>query len=392
MHRNPLTLNELASLNEIPQPKKILYLITDLNTGGAQKLLVLLMRKIDITRYQPIIACLFGSRTLVGEEIREMNFRLVDLNMSKPWHLASLWRLYWLMRNERVSIVHSSLFHADLIARLVGRMALVPLIITWRHNISLGSWSRDFLYNHTINMTDHIIAVSEQIRQAELTGGRTSPEKVSMIHNGIDTNLYQRSSDHAREQIRAELNVPNRAFLIGSIGRLHPQKGFSILLEAFALIQHQIPLARLLIVGDGDLREDLFTLSISLGIKNRTVFTGNLIDIPNILQAMDVFILTSLWEGIPLAILEAMAAKLPVIATSVGGIPEIIRDGENGILVPSENPQAIAEAISRYYYDPDLRKKLALAGHQRVRNDFSIESLIKQMQNLYERLLSEKGI
>jgi glycosyltransferase involved in cell wall biosynthesis len=192
--------------------------------------------------------------------------------------------------------------------------------------------------------------------------------------------------------MRRTFGVQAQGLLVGTVGRLHPQKGFASLLAAVARVRERLPAIRLLLVGGGALRRDLVARAEALGLAEVVIFAGSRGDVPEILAALDLFVLPSLWEGLPNAVLEAMAAGLPVVATAAGGTPEVVVDGETGLLVPPGDVTALAEAIERLLRDPGLRRKMGEAGRKRVEGHFTIEQTVAQTVALYETLLRQKGL
>jgi glycosyltransferase involved in cell wall biosynthesis len=382
-------------MNQRPAPIKVMYLITDLKFGGAQTLLLELLKRLDRKRYLPQVACLFGGDSPLGKQIQASDVPLTDLRMHAWWRLDALWRLYRLLRKERPAILHASLFHAIFAARVTGRLAGTPVILSWRHNVNIGGRAREWVNRVTAPLDDGVIAVSEKARQAEIRAASVPADKVRLIYNGIDPKSYAiekgRSMAQHRTLLRHELGIPAQAFLIGAVGRLHPQKGLSVLLEAFAAVLEQIPQAWLVLVGEGELHADLENRASALGISDSTTFAGRREDIPAVLSTLDVFVLPSLWEGLPMALLEAMATGLPVIATEVGGTPEVVVDGETGILIPADDVKSLEQAIC-ILLDENLRQRLGQAGQARVRKLFSIQHLVEQMEALYAEQLVVEGV
>jgi glycosyltransferase involved in cell wall biosynthesis len=211
------------------------------------------------------------------------------------------------------------------------------------------------------------------------------------IYNGVDVTRFPVASVQATAQARRAIGMPVGVPLVGSLGRLHPQKGFSDLLTAFAQVRQRVSSVRLFVAGDGELRDDLEAQARSLGIAAAVTFAGVRADVSEILAALDVFVLPSLWEGMPNAVLEAMAAGLPVVATAVGGTPEVVVDRVTGLLVPPQDPGALARAIERLLRDPGLRRTMGRAGRRRVERHFHIQETVRQVQDLYEALLRDKA-
>ncbi|HRV93205.1 MAG TPA: glycosyltransferase [Anaerolineae bacterium] len=376
---------------EISWPVKILYFITELNIGGAEKVLVHLISKLDRTHFDPIVVCLYDGNGPIAAEIRALNVPVIDLNMRTRWDVTAIRRFYQLVRREKPVIIHASLFHANVIGRLVGRMAGVPLIITCRQNISIGGRWREQINRLTASWDDKVVAVCELAREAELEHAGVAQEKVVTIYNTIDPTVFHNDHRPKKSNIRNELGIPPDLLLIGSVGRLHPQKGLSYLLEATAQLKKQSPVDfRLLVVGDGQLRDDLIAQSRTLGIADRTIFAGARTDVPDILGELDIFAFPSLWEGLPLALLEAMAAGLPVVATAVGGTPEVVQNGQTGILVPPGDHQSLAIALERLITEPDLRLKMGQAGLNRIQQAFTVEQMVEKYHNLYFQLIRQK--
>ena len=370
---------------------KVLYLITDLKYGGAQTVLYSLVSNINQERYKPSVACLFGGDFPVGDELRKTGIEVIDLRMTNFWRIDALWRLYQLLHREKYSILHTSLFHASLVGRIVGWAAKVPVIITWRQNISLGGRWRDFIYKMTSRIDDKVIVVSNSTLESEIRTTGLAVEKVEVIYNSIDIDRYSRKKPANRNKVKMDFGLGGEEIIVGFIGRFHAQKGIDVLLKAFEKIEKSKMNVRLMLVGDGTLRKKIWKQSQTLGNDNRVLFTGIRKDIPLILSSLDIFVLPSRWEGLPLVLLEAMAAGLPIVATAVGGIPEVVVDGETGFLVPPEDPEALASAITRLIEDSVLRKKFGKAGYKRVKQHFNIQEASRRTEELYFSLLKEKG-
>jgi len=230
--------------------------------------------------------------------------------------------------------------------------------------------------------------VCEMARQAEIERARVSPDKVVTIYNGVQTNEFAALAARAAARGRRAFGIPAGAPLVGAVGRLHRQKGFTDLITALAQVREHLPAVRLLLVGDGELRGDLEAHAQALGLSEVVTFAGLRTDIPEILAELDLFALPSLWEGLPNVVLEAMAAGLPVVATAVGGTPEVVVDGVSGLLVPPHDPAALAEALVFLLRDPGMRRKIGQAGRKRVGQCFSVGQMVRKTEDLYETLLN----
>ncbi len=370
----------------------VLHLITELNMGGAQQALFRLLAGMDRQQYQPIVVCLYNGRGEVAQQIRQLDIPVIDLEMQPKWRLDAVWRLYRLIQEEKPVILHVWMFHANILGRIVGRLNRVPIVIISRRTQNLDGVGREWMNRKLSGWSDATITVSECVRQVEIAQARTDPAKVITVHNGIEVDRYRQIDASVRDRIRRELKTPNEALVIASVGRLHPVKGFANLLTAVQSVRARFPDVFLWLVGDGELRIRLEAQARQLGLDDVVVFTGTRLDVPEILTAVDIFTLASHVEGMPNAILEAMAAGLPVVATQVGGVPEIVVDGQTGLLVPPADNTALAQALLKLLEDVSLRQRFGLTGRQRVREQFDITVTRQKTVDLYGRLLQEKGI
>jgi glycosyltransferase involved in cell wall biosynthesis len=373
-------------------PVKLFYFITNLELGGAQTVLVHLMRRLDRSRFDPTVVCLYGSDTPAGAAIREANVPVIDLQMTHKWRFDAFWRLYKLLRRQRPAILHNILFHAVLPGRILGRLAGTPLILSWRQNVELGSKLRDWLNRWTIALDDQVVAVSEAVRQAEIECSHISSSRITSIPNFVDATQIQRQSVRTdRLVMRQTLGLSQDRFVIGNIGRLHTQKGLAFLLNAMPAIQKIIPEVCLLLVGDGELRHELEVQARKLDLKEAVLFLGARDDVPQLLTTLDLFVLPSLWEGLPLAVLEAMAVGLPVVATDVGGTAAAVLEGVTGRLVPPRDTPALAQAIIQLGQNPALCRQMGQAGFAHVQENFTVDRAVTSLMTLYQTLLGNKS-
>ena len=369
------------------QPVSVIHLITELDRGGAQMALCRLLRHTDRQQYASHILCLYNGDKVVAQQIRQLGIPVTDLSMSAPWRLDALWRLYRILRKERPSILHCWMFHANMIGRLVGRLAGVPIVITARRNVEIGGPRREQIKRYTRHLDDAVIAVCELARQVEIERTGVAPDKVVTVYNGID--LPASTSPARATPLNSELGLPPEAVVVICVSRLHPQKGHDDLLAAWRRVTAVHPNAHLLIVGDGERRAELAKLAAG---QANTHFTGQRNDVPDLMALSDLLVLPSLWEGLPNVVLEAMGAGLPVVATAVGGTPELVINHETGLLVPPRDPDALAQAILTLLRDPDLARRMGQNGRRRVAEQFTIERMTEQTEALYNRLLIEKNL
>jgi glycosyltransferase involved in cell wall biosynthesis len=371
-------------------PVSILYLITELSTGGAQMALLRLLKGLDRTHFTPAVACLYNGDGAVAQDIRALGVAVFDAQMRHKADLLALLRLYRHICRTRSSILHTGLFHANLPGRVLGRLAGLtgiptPIVICSERTMAMESEWRYRVNRWTIGLVDCVIAVSANVRDFCISHIGLPAEKLVVIYNGVALPTDPLPS---RREARTGLGLPHDGPVIGAVTRLDPVKGVDSLIRALAKVSGGI----LVIIGDGPERATLEALANDLGVAGRIRWVGHRRDVPCLLPALDVLVQPSLHEGLPNAILEAMAARLPVVATAVGGTPEVVVDGVTGMLVPPRDPQALAAAVTALLRDPDLRRKMGRAGREQVERRFSIEETVRRTEELYATLLQDKGV
>jgi glycosyltransferase involved in cell wall biosynthesis len=369
---------------------RIIHGITDLSTGGSQKALVGLLTRLDRGRFEPAVACLKNGGTPLAGELRSAGIPVFDLSFTGRRRISGFVRFYALLETLRPAILHAWLFHAVLVSRIAARMAGVPIVISARRNVNLGSPLRERVNRLTAALDDRVIAVSEAARRVEILRGGVPPEKTVVIPNGVDPLAFGRPTPQAAERVRGSLGLPPQSILIGYVGRLHPSKGVDDLLRAFASVVRRFPRARLLLAGEGEERWRLEQLSSETGLAGAVFFLGDRRDVPFLLQGLDVFVMPSREEGMPNAVIEAMAAGLPIVATSAGGTQELIEHGCSGLLVTPGDVAGIAESIISLVADRERASTLACEARARASVSYSIGATVRRTEALYEELLREK--
>ena len=372
---------------------RVLHVITSLDRGGAENHLLALFTHADQRAFRFEAAVLTGEGELLpalratGARVHLIHARgRVD-----PWALQ---RLVKVLRAGDFDIVHSHLFRADLYAGLaVAQLGDArPLLVSTRHN------DDRFFLNPFVGIAhyllsgrqDMIIAISDHVARFTIARGVREPGRVRRVYHGLDIPDAQ-EQERERQRIRAELGIPADAFLIGNVGRLAPQKGQRHLVEAMPLLLERVPRAHAAIAGGGDLEEFLRDLALELRVSEHVHVLGPRQDVPALMQALDAFAMPSIWEGFGLVLLEAMAAARPVVASHVATIPEVVVDGETGLLVPAGDEVVLAEALAQLADDPQLAQRLGQAGQDRLRRRFSIDKMVGDTELLYRELLEERG-
>ncbi len=367
----------------------VITFITELSPGGAQTTLWRLLAHLNRERFKPIVVCLYNGDGAPAQQIRDLGIQVFDLGMTAKWRLDACWRLYRLLRREHPVILHTWLFHANILGRILGRLAGVPIIISSERTMGMESQWRYRLNEWTAPLVDRISCVSQNVATFARESIRLPQKKLVVIPNGVVVDDFLSARDSG---LRARLGFPDETVIIGSVARLHPVKGSRYLVEAFAQLALSDPALHLLLIGDGPERAGLETWVAERDLEQRITFLGERTDISALLSVIDVFVLSSLWEGMPNAVLEAMAAGLPVIATAVGGTPEVVLPGVTGLLGRPGDVPALTQALAQILQDPTLQRTMGQAGLSRVQEHFSITSVVRETTDLYEMLLLEKGI
>lgn len=363
----------------------VAHLIGCLNIGGAEEQLVSLAPEFDAGRFRVIVCVLQAGGILedrlaaAGVEYRAFGFRL----RSAP--LAVL-RIYAFLKREKVDILHMHMYHAALYGRIAGLLARVPVMITTDHG--KGMWKKSWQVAFERYMVKHTalrIGVSQDIADIIRDRERVPDEKLMVVRNGVNAGRF-RAGEAERASVRTELGVPEHTFLVGTLARLVEPKALHVMIEAISIASENLAGIRLIIVGDGPLRAELERRASDLKVGDRVTFTGARSDIPGLLAAMDAFALSSIREGLPISLLEAMAAGKPIVATRVGGIPDVIADREDGLLVEPNDPKAFAGAICDLAADADLASRLGRRAAEKAESDYSVKATARKLEEVYARL------
>jgi glycosyltransferase involved in cell wall biosynthesis len=310
----------------------------------------------------------------------------------------ALWKLYWLIRKERPHIVHTHTAKAGFLGRLAARLAGVPIIVhTFHGHVLHGYYGpvKNALLRRVeqslARCTDRLVSVSEEVKKDLIGYGIAKAEKITVVPLGFDLDPFLDSHTHQGE-FRREMRLSDETKLIGIVGRIFPIKNHALFLESAAQISALEPASRFVIVGDGLLRPALEEQARRLGIVDRILFTGWRRDLPRIYADLDLLVVSSDNEGTPVSAIEAMASSCPVVATRVGGLPDVIDDKKTGHLVPPKDVEALASSIVDLLRSPEQLRELGQNARQAVRKRFTLQRLIADMDQLYSQLLQEKAI
>lgn len=379
---------------------RILRVITRLNIGGPAIHATLLAERLDPARYESFLVT--GSESSTEGSYLALHGRRVGCSAVVPGlgreihpgrDVAALLRLYRIMRSFRPHVVHTHMAKAGALGRIAACLARVPVTVhTYHGHVLEGYFSprktRVFLAveRALARVTDCLLVVSPQVRREILGLGIGRPDQLRVLPLGLD--LEPLMEGESREgDLRRELQIGD-APLVGIVARLVPIKRHEDLLAAAALVARRVPACRFLVVGDGERRMELEALTRSAGIADRVLFLGWRRDLPEVYAALDLVCLCSANEGSPVSLIEAMAARRAVVATAVGGVPDLVEHGVNGLLTPARDPAALADAIVALLEDPQRRRDMGEAGRKRVYPAYSAARLVHDIEALYRELAS----
>jgi glycosyltransferase involved in cell wall biosynthesis len=371
---------------------RIVYVTTGLSYGGAETQLKNLALRLKQRKWSLSVVSMLPPGAYV-DELEAAGICVYDLRMRRkvPDPRAVL-RLASIVRRERPLVVHAHMIHANLLARITRLFASIPVLICTAHNIIEGGRARELAYRLTDSLADITTQVSEAGKQRYIQVGAVPPHKIVCIPNGIDTSRFQ-PNPTVRQAVREQFGCAPDAFVWLTVGRLEPVKNHLELLCAFREVTAVHPHARLLIAGQGPLQAATEQRITELGLAERVRLLGVRRDIPDLLNAADAFVLPSLWEGMPLTLLEASATALPIVATDVGGNAEVVLEGETGYLVPVKDTEALAQAMLRVMNLSEAdRSAIGQAGRAHVVQNFDLERVVDRWEALYRELLQQKGI
>lgn len=380
-------------------PLRVMQLVLSLVIGGTEKLVYDIVQRVDKSAVSPVICCL-DSLGHFGEELQKKGYRIYVLNRNPgiDWNLIG--RLKAIIRKENIDVIHAhqyTPYFYGVMTLLYNRFDIsfkTPKLVFTEH----GRFYPDrkkikrMLANPVLSLfTDEIVTISESTKSSLVKYENFPASRIKVVYNGIELNQFsQKINPFTKKQ---SLGLSPDTNIIGIVARLDPIKNHAMLLQAFKQVLEQIPKTYLLIVGDGPEEPRLKTLAGSIGVVDKTVFLGARRDVSELLHIFDVFALSSFSEGTSVTLLEAMGASIPIVATRVGGNPEVVSDKESGYLVSNDNDQEMAKMLIKLLQDKDLRQKMGQVGQQRAYTMFSLDKMVNAYTNLYFKVcqMNSKG-
>ena len=356
--------------------------------GGAEEMVLNLVRHLP-PRFEPMVCCIHEEGP-IGEEIRRTGTPVVVLGLTPGIRRPhDVFGIAAYLRASKPQIVHTFLLTASLYGRLAAILARVPIVIGTEVNIYEHKRRAHALAERVLMAgTDRLVVSAESVRDFYVTQVHADRAKIDVIYNAVD--FSQAQPTMSRAEMRGALGIPEDARVAGTIARLTEQKGHRYLFEALAS-QRSLADVHLLVVGGGEQRDALVNDVEQKGLSARVHFLGPRRDLGNLLAAMDLFVLASLWEGLPLSLVLAMGAGVPIVATRVAGIPEVVADGRTGLLVPPRDANALGLALARLLGDPDLRRRFGDEARAAVLPRFGVDRYVESVASLYDRLLLQES-
>jgi glycosyltransferase involved in cell wall biosynthesis len=365
--------------------------------GGAERVAMEIASRLDQTRFESLY-CASRYHDGLGQEaesvrvaeerMQEAGVRYFGLGRRAQTDFHLWFPLRRTLRRERIDVIHAHMFGSNAWGTVIGRMARVPRIVAHEHTWSFqGKPLRRFVDREVIGrLADVFVAVSrdDQRKMIEIEG--VEPKKILHVPNGIAAPPPPSGAD-----VRAELGIPAGAPLIGTVSVLRPQKALDVFIRASAQLLGERPDLWVILSGDGPLKDELTELVHSLGVQDRLLMLGYRSDVPDVLATLDVAVQSSAFEGSPLAVMEFMESARPIVATRVGGVPDLIEDGVNGLLVDPGDEAGLAAAIRRLLDDPEAARRMGEAARERRRSEFTVDVMVRRFESLYERLMAGAG-
>jgi glycosyltransferase involved in cell wall biosynthesis len=366
---------------------RVMHVIIGQGFGGLENVMLDLVRKGDKERFEHYILCL-GTPDVIRDKLEESGATVLDLGFGEGLHPGLPPAIRKVVNEYAIDVVHSHDYKPFFYTTLgcLGKRGLAKVYTEHSSILSMGR-RHQRIGRLFARFNDAMVMVSYHLQRywADQVG---LPAKDSMvIHNGIDTDLFAHQAD--RESLKGEFGLEGK-LVVGTALRLNEQKGLQYLVAAAPAVKKRFPEARFLVIGEGPLRDDLIGRARELGVDDVFLFPGYRKDVSRILPAFDIYVLPSLWEGLPLGMIEAMLAKLPIVATTVGGVPEVLADGDTALLVPPADSEALAGALCRLASSADLRRRLAERGRDHALAQYSLQKMVHTYETLYLDILAGK--
>ena len=359
--------------------------------GGTEGQFIRLVRSLDRTRYDIFVGCLHRHGPLL-KEVEPLGVPIVEFPINSLYNYGSaklFLRLVRFLQREQIQILHAFGFYTSIFTVPAGRIAGVPVVLASRRELlNLRSPWQQRAISVACKFATAVIVNSQAAGDDVIFRGFVNRKKIELLPNCI--NLQEFKASRPSEEIRRELAIPAASIVVGALGNLRPEKDLGTFLLAARGVRNIDPTVEFLVIGDGAGRDDLKRLAVDLDLSECVHFLSDRPDVPDLIAILDILVMSSYTESFPNAILEAMAMGVPVIATHVGGIPEIVDEGQTGFLVPPKDPQAISDRILDLCQNSSQRLRMGRAAHKRVEDEFTVQEVTGKLESIYAKLLRER--
>jgi glycosyltransferase involved in cell wall biosynthesis len=353
----------------------VLLLVTTFDVGGAERVLVELAAGLRARGYRVLAVCLQRRSGSIGRELEDAGATVFDLRMRGKWDLRVLWKLVAMLRAKQIDVLYTFLYHASVLGRIAGKLAGTPVILSSQQTMVWQPALGRLANRLTAAACTRVVAVSDSVADYLVDTVGVRRDRVVTIPNSVDTSSFSPTRTESSEPVA------------GMIARLTPEKDHQTLIAAFAEVRNRWRQARLVFAGEGPERPSIEHAIHNTGIADAVTLLGHVDDVRPVLAQLSVYVQSTHVEGMPVAVLEAMAAGLPVIATRVGGNTDAVVDGRTGLLVPPNDVGAMAEALDSLFSDPDRRAEMGAEGQKRVAAAFSTQAMVAATDALMRSLL-----
>ncbi|MBC8555871.1 MAG: glycosyltransferase family 4 protein [Candidatus Brocadiales bacterium] len=373
----------------------LLYVFDNMEFGGGERVFAQIINRLSSEKYKIMVACLPTGAFI--EKIKGSGTQIKSVDMRNRFNPGVILQLADFMKRDKIDIVHSQGARADFFASMAAKLTKVPVVIS---TVAMPVEGFDVnpikrliykaLNRFSERFVNRFIVVSEALEKVMIERHRIEPQKLVTIYNGIETGEYNIPDQEViceKSGLWEELGLKSDVPVIGAIGRLVWQKGFEYFIEAIPGLLKEFKEARFLIVGEGMLKEELKMKSRKLRIEDKLIFTGFRNDIKEILASIDIFVMPSLLEGLPMILLEAMAMGKPIVATDIEGIIEVLENGKTGLLVPPRDTEALAEAVIDLLKHQDKANQMGFTARKVVIERFGVDIMVQKVEKVYEELL-----
>lgn len=377
---------------------RVIWIIDSLGPGGAENITLSLMKNFDKEKFD-LRVCVLQVReeNPIAKKLEQASIPVDLVSVPTLRHPTNLPKIISYLLKYRPQLVHTQLEFSDILGSLGAKLLGIPSVSTL-HTVGLinpkedqsAHWRNELMWFCQRYFMSCVIAVSDDTRNFHVKEGRLPKNKVITLYNGIDLSLYKDFSQTKLEITKASLGLPINATVLLTVAVLREQKGIQYMIKAMPTILENVSNLYYLVVGDGEYRETLENLTHSLDLDKYVLFTGHRLDIPEILAAGDIFVLPTLTEALPTVLMEAMAAKKAIVASNVGGVPELVTDGVNGLLVPPAAPSELSKTCLHLIQNEELKNNMSNAGFSIVKNQFTIQLQVDKLSNLYMELINNE--